>query len=178
MEEQNMDVEQGNHKSWISTWIRDILYSTVVLVIFAPEEVCPLLLHCFVDCIPLLSCILLPCGTQSTCKIKITIKIMGGRDTYNYFISVLILSIFLSFFTEGMNCMNKDHGCAHICRETPKGGVACECRPGFELAKNQKDCKCRQMKIKFQMPQNVLFFSLLLFSRSQEINFVLAKGDL
>uniref|UniRef100_A0A4W5MLH3 Signal peptide, CUB domain, EGF-like 1 n=1 Tax=Hucho hucho TaxID=62062 RepID=A0A4W5MLH3_9TELE len=40
----------------------------------------------------------------------------------------------------GMNCMNKDHGCAHICRETPKGGVACECRPGFELAKNQRDC--------------------------------------
>lgn len=68
---------------------------------------------------------------------------MGGWDAYNYFISVLILSIFLSFFTEGMNCMNKDHGCAHICRETPKGGVACECRPGFELAKNQKDCKCR-----------------------------------
>ncbi|XP_041443794.1 signal peptide, CUB and EGF-like domain-containing protein 1 isoform X2 [Xenopus laevis] len=41
---------------------------------------------------------------------------------------------------EGMNCMNKDHGCAHICRETPKVGVACECRPGFELAKNQRDC--------------------------------------
>uniref|UniRef100_A0A8C7FRW7 Signal peptide, CUB and EGF-like domain-containing protein 2 n=1 Tax=Oncorhynchus kisutch TaxID=8019 RepID=A0A8C7FRW7_ONCKI len=43
---------------------------------------------------------------------------------------------------DGMNCMNKDHGCAHICRETPKGGVACECRPGFELAKNQRDCSC------------------------------------
>uniref|UniRef100_A0A9J7ZAG8 Signal peptide, CUB and EGF-like domain-containing protein 2 n=1 Tax=Cyprinus carpio carpio TaxID=630221 RepID=A0A9J7ZAG8_CYPCA len=41
----------------------------------------------------------------------------------------------------GMNCMNKNHGCAHICRETPKGGVACECRPGFELAENQHDCK-------------------------------------
>ncbi|KAM8884343.1 signal peptide, CUB and EGF-like domain-containing protein 1 isoform 5-T5 [Synchiropus picturatus] len=42
---------------------------------------------------------------------------------------------------DGMNCMNKDHGCAHICREAPgKGGVSCECRPGFELAKNQKDC--------------------------------------
>ncbi|XP_072322605.1 signal peptide, CUB and EGF-like domain-containing protein 2 isoform X11 [Scyliorhinus torazame] len=41
---------------------------------------------------------------------------------------------------EGMSCMNKDHGCAHICRETPKGGVACECRPGFELARNQKGC--------------------------------------
>uniref|UniRef100_A0A8I3NHM1 Signal peptide, CUB and EGF-like domain-containing protein 1 n=1 Tax=Canis lupus familiaris TaxID=9615 RepID=A0A8I3NHM1_CANLF len=41
---------------------------------------------------------------------------------------------------EGMNCMNKDHGCAHICRETPKGGVACDCRPGFDLAQNQKDC--------------------------------------
>ncbi|TKC41817.1 hypothetical protein EI555_008167 [Monodon monoceros] len=41
---------------------------------------------------------------------------------------------------EGMNCMNKDHGCAHICRETPKGGVACDCRPGFDLAHNQKDC--------------------------------------
>ncbi|TKS91018.1 Signal peptide, CUB and EGF-like domain-containing protein 1 [Collichthys lucidus] len=41
----------------------------------------------------------------------------------------------------GMNCMNKDHACAHICREAPgKGGVSCECRPGFELAKNQKDC--------------------------------------
>ncbi|KAK9525286.1 hypothetical protein VZT92_016010 [Zoarces viviparus] len=40
-----------------------------------------------------------------------------------------------------MNCMNKDHGCAHICREAPgKGGVSCECRPGFELAKNQKGC--------------------------------------
>lgn len=37
--------------------------------------------------------------------------------------------------------MNKNHGCAHICRETPKGGIACECRPGFELTKNQRDCK-------------------------------------
>uniref|UniRef100_A0AAR2LLY3 Signal peptide, CUB and EGF-like domain-containing protein 2 n=1 Tax=Pygocentrus nattereri TaxID=42514 RepID=A0AAR2LLY3_PYGNA len=34
-----------------------------------------------------------------------------------------------------------DHGCAHICRETPKGGVSCECRPGFELAENQQDCR-------------------------------------
>ncbi|XP_067298818.1 signal peptide, CUB and EGF-like domain-containing protein 2 isoform X8 [Pseudorasbora parva] len=41
---------------------------------------------------------------------------------------------------EGMSCMNKAHGCAHICKETPKGGVACECRPGFELAKNQRGC--------------------------------------
>uniref|UniRef100_A0A8C8SYT5 Signal peptide, CUB domain and EGF like domain containing 2 n=1 Tax=Pelusios castaneus TaxID=367368 RepID=A0A8C8SYT5_9SAUR len=41
---------------------------------------------------------------------------------------------------DGMNCMNKDHGCAHICREAPRGGVACECRPGFELARNQRDC--------------------------------------
>lgn len=38
--------------------------------------------------------------------------------------------------------MNKEHGCAHICKETPKGGVACECRPGFELAKNQRGCIC------------------------------------
>lgn len=50
-------------------------------------------------------------------------------------------SPFLSLL-EGMNCMNKNHGCAHICRETPKGGIACECRPGFELTKNQRDCKC------------------------------------
>lgn len=42
-----------------------------------------------------------------------------------------------------MNCMNKNHGCAHICRETPKGGIACECRPGFELTKNQRECKCK-----------------------------------
>ncbi|KAM8973067.1 signal peptide, CUB and EGF-like domain-containing protein 1 isoform 1-T1 [Pelodytes ibericus] len=41
---------------------------------------------------------------------------------------------------EGMNCMNKEHGCAHICRESAKAAVACECRPGFELAKNQRDC--------------------------------------
>ncbi|KAM3626281.1 uncharacterized protein V6R79_026165 [Siganus canaliculatus] len=41
---------------------------------------------------------------------------------------------------EGLNCMNKEHGCAHICKETPKGGVACECRPGFELAMNQRGC--------------------------------------
>lgn len=53
-----------------------------------------------------------------------------------------VLSLVLSFSADGMNCMNKDHGCAHICRETPKGGVACECRPGFELAENQRDCKC------------------------------------
>ena len=38
--------------------------------------------------------------------------------------------------------MNKQHGCAHICKETPRGGVACECRPGFELARNQRDCIC------------------------------------
>lgn len=43
-----------------------------------------------------------------------------------------------------MNCMNKNHGCAHICRETPKGGIACECRPGFELTKNQRDCKRKE----------------------------------
>ncbi len=39
-------------------------------------------------------------------------------------------------------CMDKNHGCAHICRETPKGGIACECRPGFQLTKNNRDCKC------------------------------------
>uniref|UniRef100_A0A8C7SKJ0 Signal peptide, CUB and EGF-like domain-containing protein 2 n=1 Tax=Oncorhynchus mykiss TaxID=8022 RepID=A0A8C7SKJ0_ONCMY len=43
---------------------------------------------------------------------------------------------------EGLSCMNKEHGCAHICKETPKGGVSCECRPGFELAKNQRGCIC------------------------------------
>uniref|UniRef100_A0A670ZQK9 Signal peptide, CUB domain and EGF like domain containing 2 n=1 Tax=Pseudonaja textilis TaxID=8673 RepID=A0A670ZQK9_PSETE len=42
--------------------------------------------------------------------------------------------------SEGVSCMNKDHGCAHICKEAPKGGVDCECRPGFELARNQRDC--------------------------------------
>ncbi|XP_005988472.1 signal peptide, CUB and EGF-like domain-containing protein 3 [Latimeria chalumnae] len=42
---------------------------------------------------------------------------------------------------EGMKCMDKNNGCAHICRETQKGGIACECRPGFELTKNQRDCK-------------------------------------
>ncbi|XP_056134992.1 signal peptide, CUB and EGF-like domain-containing protein 2 [Lampris incognitus] len=41
---------------------------------------------------------------------------------------------------EGLSCMNKEHGCAHICKETPKGGVACECRPGFELASDQRGC--------------------------------------
>uniref|UniRef100_A0A8C9FRZ1 EGF-like domain-containing protein n=1 Tax=Pavo cristatus TaxID=9049 RepID=A0A8C9FRZ1_PAVCR len=54
-----------------------------------------------------------------------------------------LLELFFASFSplEGMNCMNKNHGCAHICRETPKGGIACECRPGFELTKNQRDCK-------------------------------------
>ncbi|KAE8606083.1 hypothetical protein XENTR_v10010595 [Xenopus tropicalis] len=41
---------------------------------------------------------------------------------------------------EGLSCMNKDHGCAHICRESPRGGASCDCRPGFELAKNQRHC--------------------------------------
>uniref|UniRef100_A0A8C6WY42 Signal peptide, CUB domain, EGF-like 3 n=1 Tax=Neogobius melanostomus TaxID=47308 RepID=A0A8C6WY42_9GOBI len=38
-------------------------------------------------------------------------------------------------------CMDKNHGCAHICRETQKGGISCECRPGFQLTRNMKDCK-------------------------------------
>uniref|UniRef100_A0AAQ4Q5N8 Signal peptide, CUB and EGF-like domain-containing protein 2 n=1 Tax=Gasterosteus aculeatus aculeatus TaxID=481459 RepID=A0AAQ4Q5N8_GASAC len=42
---------------------------------------------------------------------------------------------------EGPTCMDKNHGCAHICRETQKGGIACECRPGFQLTRNMKDCK-------------------------------------
>uniref|UniRef100_A0A674PBP4 Signal peptide, CUB and EGF-like domain-containing protein 2 n=1 Tax=Takifugu rubripes TaxID=31033 RepID=A0A674PBP4_TAKRU len=42
---------------------------------------------------------------------------------------------------EGPTCMDKNHGCAHICRETQKGGIACECRPGFQLTRNNKDCK-------------------------------------
>lgn len=60
------------------------------------------------------------------------------------YMTVTQVSLFLSAFllVDGMNCMNKEHGCAHICRETPKGGVACECRPGFELEENQRDCKC------------------------------------
>lgn len=44
---------------------------------------------------------------------------------------------------EGLSCMNKDHGCGHICKEAPRGSIACECRPGFELAKNQRDCICK-----------------------------------
>ncbi|XP_026218834.1 signal peptide, CUB and EGF-like domain-containing protein 1 isoform X3 [Anabas testudineus] len=44
-------------------------------------------------------------------------------------------------YDDGMNCMNKNHGCAHICREVPsKGGVLCECRPGYELSNNLRDC--------------------------------------
>uniref|UniRef100_A0AAY4EPX6 Signal peptide, CUB and EGF-like domain-containing protein 2 n=1 Tax=Denticeps clupeoides TaxID=299321 RepID=A0AAY4EPX6_9TELE len=42
---------------------------------------------------------------------------------------------------KGLTCMDKNHGCTHICRETPKGGIACECRPGFQLTKNNRDCK-------------------------------------
>ncbi|KAM8939703.1 signal peptide, CUB and EGF-like domain-containing protein 2 [Pelodytes ibericus] len=41
---------------------------------------------------------------------------------------------------EGLSCMNREHGCAHICRESPRTGVSCDCRPGFELGKNQRDC--------------------------------------
>lgn len=44
---------------------------------------------------------------------------------------------------EGPTCMDKNHGCAHICRETQKGGISCECRPGFQLTRNMKDCKCK-----------------------------------
>uniref|UniRef100_A0A3P9NGH6 Signal peptide, CUB and EGF-like domain-containing protein 2 n=1 Tax=Poecilia reticulata TaxID=8081 RepID=A0A3P9NGH6_POERE len=42
---------------------------------------------------------------------------------------------------EGPTCMDKNHGCAHICREAQKGGISCECRPGFQLTRNMKDCK-------------------------------------
>lgn len=43
---------------------------------------------------------------------------------------------------DGPTCMDKNHGCAHICRESQKGGISCECRPGFQLTRNMKDCKC------------------------------------
>ncbi|XP_030637549.1 signal peptide, CUB and EGF-like domain-containing protein 3 [Chanos chanos] len=42
---------------------------------------------------------------------------------------------------DGPTCMVKNHGCAHICRENPKGGISCECRPGFQLTRNNRDCK-------------------------------------
>lgn len=48
---------------------------------------------------------------------------------------------------EGPTCMDKNHGCAHICRETQKGGISCECRPGFQLTRNMKDCKCKSYQI-------------------------------
>uniref|UniRef100_A0A7N4PSK5 Signal peptide, CUB domain and EGF like domain containing 2 n=1 Tax=Sarcophilus harrisii TaxID=9305 RepID=A0A7N4PSK5_SARHA len=41
---------------------------------------------------------------------------------------------------EGLSCLNKDHGCGHLCKETLEGGVTCDCRLGFALAKNQRDC--------------------------------------
>uniref|UniRef100_A0A8D0AIW4 Signal peptide, CUB and EGF-like domain-containing protein 2 n=1 Tax=Sander lucioperca TaxID=283035 RepID=A0A8D0AIW4_SANLU len=41
---------------------------------------------------------------------------------------------------KGPTCMDKNHGCAHICRETQKGGISCECRPGFQLT-DDKYCK-------------------------------------
>lgn len=47
---------------------------------------------------------------------------------------------------EGPTCMDKNHGCAHICRETQKGGISCECRPGFQLTRNMKDCKCKSRR--------------------------------
>ncbi|TNN73174.1 Signal peptide, CUB and EGF-like domain-containing protein 3 [Liparis tanakae] len=47
---------------------------------------------------------------------------------------------------DGPTCMDKNHGCAHICRETQKGGIACECRPGFQLTRNMKECKCKSLR--------------------------------
>lgn len=58
---------------------------------------------------------------------------------------------------EGPTCMDKNHGCAHICRETPKGGIACECRPGFQLTKNNRDCKCEYICLKNTTPQAELY---------------------
>lgn len=68
------------------------------------------------------------------------------RPTPDILLPGELLELFFASFSllEGMNCMNKNHGCAHICRETPKGGIACECRPGFELTKNQRDCKRKE----------------------------------
>lgn len=39
--------------------------------------------------------------------------------------------------------MNKNHNCSHICKEAPKGNIVCECRPGFQLALNLRDCVCK-----------------------------------
>lgn len=49
--------------------------------------------------------------------------------------------------------MDKNHGCAHICRETQKGGIACECRPGFQLTRNQKDCKRKSGRARALCPR-------------------------
>ncbi|KAM7086598.1 signal peptide, CUB and EGF-like domain-containing protein 2 isoform 3-T3 [Molossus nigricans] len=41
---------------------------------------------------------------------------------------------------ESLSCMNKNHSCSHICKEAPKGRIVCECRPGFQLSLNLRDC--------------------------------------
>lgn len=78
--------------------------------------------------------------------------------TFAWFLWWLGDKLFLSFTVqlegtkEGPTCMDKNHGCAHICRETQKGGIACECRPGFQLTRNMKDCKCKSCQPQAQFP--------------------------
>lgn len=66
------------------------------------------------------------------------------------------LSLLVSFTAQpegtkdGPTCMDKNHGCAHICRESQKGGISCECRPGFQLTRNMKDCKCKSCQPQVQ----------------------------
>uniref|UniRef100_A0A674EHE0 Signal peptide, CUB domain, EGF-like 1 n=1 Tax=Salmo trutta TaxID=8032 RepID=A0A674EHE0_SALTR len=84
-------------------------------------------------------CINIPGNYRCTCYDGFMLA-HDGHNCLGDYLHMGFYSLAVKPYEDGMNCMNKDHGCAHICRETPKGGVACECRPGFELAKNQRDC--------------------------------------
>uniref|UniRef100_A0A6Q2YVS9 Signal peptide, CUB domain, EGF-like 2 n=1 Tax=Esox lucius TaxID=8010 RepID=A0A6Q2YVS9_ESOLU len=89
------------------------------------------------NCLDVNECVFNNGGCQQTC-----VNTMGSyecRCNEGFFLSDNQHTC-IHRSVEGLNCMNKEHGCAHICKETPKVGVACECRPGFLLARNQRGC--------------------------------------
>lgn len=77
-----------------------------------------------------------PFYTSPTLHLKSNFHIINKSWTIS-----VSLTVQMDGAKEGPTCMDKNHGCAHICRETQKGGIACECRPGFQLTRNNKDCK-------------------------------------
>uniref|UniRef100_A0A6Q2YMF7 Signal peptide, CUB domain, EGF-like 2 n=1 Tax=Esox lucius TaxID=8010 RepID=A0A6Q2YMF7_ESOLU len=121
------------------------------------------------NCLDVNECVFNNGGCQQTC-----VNTMGSyecRCNEGFFLSDNQHTC-IHRSVEGLNCMNKEHGCAHICKETPKVGVACECRPGFLLARNQRD-----MRYGLEYDENFMYVPMCILCVTEQAEATTESSD-